>query len=150
MSAEDILSCFLCCSEADISTNENKLGNDLSVLESNLNAIFILRNLLQVPSSQLESYLIEDGRNPEKWITLCAQCTQLTRRAKELDQNIKRIEKELRIIQSQVLSKIRKSTSSNIISIDKKELAYHGDSKWKTGDKIKHFVINSKCVIFKY
>lgn len=57
-------------------------------LAKDLNAIFILRNLLEIPSEQLETYL-ENG-NPSEWsfVRFCGGCGDMVENAKKIYQEI--------------------------------------------------------------
>ncbi len=100
----DNFNCFLCCSSN--SENEAFRTSAKSLVESNLDVVFLLRNLLQVPRIQLERQLKKSGDSPENWMRFCSKCTQLTRYARKLDQKIKKIE-------IQVLQLIKTSTLPN-------------------------------------
>lgn len=54
---------------------------DRPLVFKQLHVIFLLQNLLEIPSTQLETYLSTAG-NPEAWITLCSKCNSLVEQAK--------------------------------------------------------------------
>lgn len=85
---DDLDLCFVCCSRVQVSRARVNCKNKL--LNNNLRAVFLLRNLMQVPRCQLEENLKKCG-NPENWVRLCEQCTQLTSEAMELHQKIVKI-----------------------------------------------------------
>lgn len=82
--------CFVCCSRVQANRPPQVSQNNQPLLSKNLRAVFLLRNLMQVPSSQLEENLKKCG-NPESWISLCYHCSQLTNEALELHQKIVKI-----------------------------------------------------------
>lgn len=110
MEGEDSF-CFICCGAAISKVDEKnncweKSDRSASRMEDNLEAIFILKNLLKVPSILLERQLRESGDNPEDWIRLCDQCTHLTGKARKLEREIKKFERHLKLIEKEVLEKI--------------------------------------------
>ncbi len=135
---QDNLSCFLCCT----SFSQKELHR--TTVTYNLDVVFLLRNLLHVPSIHLESQLKESGHNPEDWISLCDQCTQLIKNARELDKELQKIQMQLRSIQKQVLEKIR-ACGEQGTTVDKqedKETCRKNSTLF--GERTKSFVRNCK------
>lgn len=151
MTQENFL-CLFCWSEVtspteNVYSSNSFLNTDSSLLSKNLEVIFILRNLLEVPSLHLENQLIDCSSDPCDWIKLCDQCTQLTRKARELDQKIKKIEKQLRCVRKQVVEKIRSYNCSQEDYDDLKQKAYLGRNSLTFEEKIRSFV--KTCKFYK-
>ncbi len=148
MSKEDSL-CFLCGSSttSKINNTTNK-PDSTSFLSNNLDIFFLLRNLLQVPPTQLENRLKECGSSPENWLSLCDKCTKLTSNARKLHHDIRKIKRQLGSIQCQVLEKIRQSNLSadnqDIDTDNCKGKAYPQNQLATFSTKIKRYVKSRK------
>ncbi len=144
--------CFVCGGvlasivNSSLNWRARKTGASAALLENNLDVIFLLRNLLQVPGIQLEAQLKECGANPEDWISLCYQCTQLIKKARELDEELRKIQKHLKSIQNKVLDKIRAGDlrTTDFDTLDANEKAYRGNSAGNFESNIRSFVKNRK------
>jgi hypothetical protein len=93
--------CLICFSEA-VQRNHNSKepladlcdGKDPANLIKELNAIFILRNILNIPSSLCEEFLTKFG-NPSKWeINLCRFCQILVGETQFVFTRIKKLIKD--------------------------------------------------------
>ncbi len=147
--------CFICCVGGASLTN-NIFSNNLLIesqssvlktggcllLSSNLEVIFILRKLLEVPGVHLENHLKECGTDPEDWIRLCDKCTELTRNARKLDAEIKKLEKQLRCVRNEVVDKMISSRYSQKDN-DVNQTAYLGNSS-TFRENIRSFLKNRK------
>ncbi len=131
---QDKWSCLLC---GTLSTeNEEIKTSAKKFLGSNLDVVFVLRNVLEVPRIQLESQLKKcGGDNPENWIRLCETCSQLTRTGRKLNEEISKLENQLEKVKKQATQLIKNSTGSC-----KKE----GEKYTRFQEKIRSFVENSK------
>lgn len=103
--------CFVCgvvlkVNVETLNGRSKKKSAGAALLENNLDITFLLRKMLQVPCIQLECQLMESGDNPESWISLCDHCTKLIKNARELDEKIRGIREEFRLIQLNVIRKI--------------------------------------------
>ncbi len=136
--------CLVCCSKVDI--GQNQIKNDTiphPQLSKNLSVIFLLRNLLQVPIAQVEKNLKEYG-NPENWINLCDQCTELTRQAEEMYLQIVKIDREFRSIRNLIVDKIRSGSCDHDDDGIKQGNNWKGKNIWK---KTRNFVVNCNFFI---
>ncbi len=105
--------CLLCCSKLARKEKIEKVVSE-SLVEHNLFVIFLLKNVLQVPDSQLEENLKELG-NPVDWIRLCEQCTQLAAHALNLHCQIVKLDRELWEAQKLIVEKTKQS-STNLVA----------------------------------
>lgn len=104
--AEKRYQCFVCCGiTTRKNSKDNSVKSDTSLLSKNLDVIFFLKKLLKVPTTLLVNQLKECGQDPEDWLKLCDHCNHLTKRAKELDMEIRKIEKEFSCVQKHVVEK---------------------------------------------
>lgn len=85
--------------------------DNISIISKQLTVIFILRNVLQVPTSQLQSYL-ENLGNPDDWITLCEQCTKLTNEACSLHFQILKISSNLKALRNEIVELAKRPVNS--------------------------------------
>ncbi len=97
--------CLVCFSKVD----RSKLPKQRSLLSSNLNVIFLLRKVLQVPSELLIGNFKKCG-SPAYWISLCENCSQLTGQAMEHHLQILNLVNQLRSILKLITDKIRYSS----------------------------------------
>lgn len=111
--------CFICGSKECLPNENNNFCSDTentdnysSAISQQLNVIFILKHLLQVPSSSLQTYLVKLG-NPTKWqINLCSHCTQLINQAKDLHFLILKISSKLKNVQKEIVDKAKLHSAS--------------------------------------
>ncbi len=118
--------CVVCCSKVQLNQSVDK--NKDQLLSTNLRVIFLLRNLLQVPDSQLEENLRDCG-DPVDWVRLCEQCSQLTRQAEKLHWTILKTNEQLRSVQQLIVEKSKVQSPSVSQSADKKQR--NGQGHWK-------------------
>lgn len=131
--------CLICCSNVD--TNKNHESSKTELISKNVQVIFLLRNLLQVPSFQLERNLKEYG-NPETWICLCEQCTRLITQALDLHFQVIKITKKLKSLKKLIVTKTRSSSASATLTHNNSSRLYSkGKEIWKSTRK---FVFNCK------
>ncbi len=97
--------CLVCFSKVD----RSKVPKQNSLLSNNLNVIFILRNLLQVPSEILIDNFKKCG-SPAYWISLCENCSQLTGQAMEHHLQILELVNQLRSILKLFTDKMNESS----------------------------------------
>lgn len=133
----EVVWCVVCCSKVIVTPIKNEIlfsGNSgISEsdkrLERNLDVVFLLRNLMKVPSNHLERDLKEFGDNPEDWLSLCDKCTKFTRQARRLHQRIIETEKELKCIQKIIISQTRSSSKRSSVN-DNLHLHYPNHEIW--------------------
>ncbi len=105
--------CLICgCWCADVDQSHHHSANISNKkypgISKQLNVIFILKNLLQLPNNQLHKFLKNYG-NSENWISLCAQCTQLTEESRKLHLQIVQVTRELKGYQKLIVEKVKSS-----------------------------------------
>lgn len=102
-------SCFICGGGGSLSRLSDKDKLNKGPLKNSLKVIFVLRKLLKVPREQLANQLEEKGYNPDRWIRFCDKCVKIINNAKELDEEIRIYENELRNDEKKIVETIRTS-----------------------------------------
>ncbi|ODM90967.1 putative zinc finger protein [Orchesella cincta] len=77
-------------------------------LQENLNTIFILRKVLEVPNEQLQTYM-KHCNGPSNWIGFCEACQPLIKDALEVNDKIVGLMKQLEKCKELVVDKIREN-----------------------------------------
>lgn len=135
--------CVVCCSKVKSLT---LTGDDLDELDKNLDVIFLLKNLMQVPDILIKNNLKECG-NPQDWgISLCEPCRKLNGEARCLHLEILNLGRKLEAIQKLVLDKTRLSIlpSSPHFPVsfnDDKDKQCQKEEIWR---RARYFVANCK------
>src|SRR5687768_1276426 len=91
--SEEILlptKCFICDCSLQITCLD-----DSDKLENNLDVIFVLKMVLQVPNIYLENQYRDFGKDPGNWIRFCDHCDRLSGTVRKLGEDIRKIEKPL-------------------------------------------------------
>ncbi len=117
--------CLVCFSKVD----RSKLPKQNSLLSSSLNVIFLLRNLLQVPSEILIGNFKKCG-SPAYWISLCEKCSELSSQAMEHHLQILKLVNQLRSLLKLFTDKMNQSS----VLLDRTLSSYQDDLK---DDKMK-------------
>jgi len=109
--------CLICGSS--VSQLDNTKSANVSGISQQLNVIFILRNLLQVPNHQLHKFLTK-CENPENWISLCDdQCSQLIQEAWDTHLQIVKLSRKLKGYQKLTVGKVKSSSNTSPDGIDR-------------------------------
>lgn len=130
-------------SEVDTSSGKQFLAKDL-------NAIFILRNLLEVPSEQLETYL-EHG-NPSEWtfVRFCVGCGEMVDNAKKIYQEILDASRVFASIKGEIVNTVKNSWRTSSISNHEVQVPL-GSSRGEAEktrrmvEETREFVVGSEC-----
>lgn len=138
--------CLVCGSKISLHQTETDNGHFLS---KNFSVIFLMRNLLQLPVGQVE-WNLKDFGNPENWITLCENCSELTRKGEKLYQKIVKINKELKLIRNKIVNKIRSDhyNDENVFKIDSDcDCDNVMTKRQKIGRETRDFVTNCNFIL---
>ncbi|CAL8085418.1 unnamed protein product [Orchesella dallaii] len=96
--------------EATGGTSHTSTGAD--VLHGNLNVMVIMKNLLRVPSKDLETCLRHCG-NPTNWLRICAECQPLIQNALSLNGKLMEVSKQLDKSRELIVERMRDSLGRN-------------------------------------
>lgn len=104
--------CLLCtrthCPSSNNLAMAGEIGEEMggsSLVDSQLNTVFVIRNLLQVSSADC-TRLVSSHGNPSEWGTFCPQCSTLVRDAQCVAIIIKRSLTKLKCIRKRVINKL--------------------------------------------
>lgn len=70
--------------------------------------MFILKKLLEVPASSLETYLVCCGA-PDSWISMCLKCKVLVKEAYDIHSQMMQFQKQFRLAQKKIISIVKQS-----------------------------------------
>ncbi|CAL8085412.1 unnamed protein product [Orchesella dallaii] len=144
--------CLICYNmlidiEADGGTSQTSSGDN--ALHGNLNVMVILRNLLHVPSKDLEACLRHCG-NPTNWLRICAECQPLIQNALSLNDKLMKVSKQLDKCRELIVEQMRDSFERNNVTFRNSGKCStcdtdgcRGHEKYIT-DKIRKFVSKKK------
>lgn len=106
--------CLLCYSSISSATSgfpSSPVFDEMSSISKQLHVIFLLQNLLEIPRTQLETYLSKRG-NPEEWIKLCSKCNSLVEQAKTTYEMLLHVTIKFRRIKRKVVDIAKGSVTS--------------------------------------
>lgn len=102
--------CLLCYKAIKESELSPVLTNDKVV--ANLDVVFVLRKMLNVPSLKLQDYL-ENFGCPDKWVKYCRKCLCLVDKALRIQKEISKLENKLRECQAKMKEEIEANFQVN-------------------------------------
>lgn len=116
------LKCLVCYEEIKIKPKRKSKSGSCnsksceSPIEDQLNAVFILKVLLELPSEQLEQFLSlggGNGGNPKDWIHFCSKCQVSLERSLEIRREVTKLSKDLQSIKKLIVGRIKDSFVDN-------------------------------------
>lgn len=128
----------LICNTAVFKEDEVKIEEEhketQSILNVHLAVIYVLRNILQFPTSDLAD-LLKASECVENWeIEICGECNKIIRKSQKLFQELLKFQRKLETCQLRIVERVKKSFKSN-----EKAAPETGVSR-----RIRKFVVNRK------
>ncbi|CAL8085502.1 unnamed protein product [Orchesella dallaii] len=99
------LHCLMCYDKVVEEQTEEKATKEL---QENLNAIFILKRLLELPNEMLQTYL-KHCKGPSNWIGICERCRPIMKEAFDANDKIMELMKQIEKCKALVVDKIKKN-----------------------------------------
>lgn len=113
----EISRCLICCQQLTSKTldklkNEGDLRKGL--LATNLETVFVLRNVFEVPPELLQGYLEEYGICPGEWgwVKFCERCEENVNEIRRIFQRILEASREFTRLKVEMVEEIRKSVGT--------------------------------------
>lgn len=145
--------CLICSSKDCCPQNKNgdyfnsPNGDNNTDISQQLNVIFLLKKLLQVPTVNLEKYLVKFG-SPTNWqVSLCEQCTQLVNQAKDLHLLILENTAKLKRVQKVIVDKVKfqnnpSPSADNLVYQETQDFIKSRKTSTSTSIKIEVYLAN--------
>lgn len=104
----ELIKCLLCglhrCNEEQFTDKTA----ESSLISKHLQVIFLLRNILEVPSSKLVIFL-KSHPNLESWLSVCDKCTQMVNHCKSTYQSILEAQNKFRTVKQEIVQLLKNS-----------------------------------------
>lgn len=107
----DIRNCLLCYTECDLYHRiKESESSGLSKISMELHAVFLLRNIFEVPKETVQAYL-KTGTNPSDWIVICKNCENVVEKGKKMFKDILDASRRFRKVKGEIIQFLRKNKS---------------------------------------
>lgn len=141
----ELIKCLICGLKNSSGKQLKDNCDESSLISKHLHVIFLLRNILEVPTDKLVIFLISHP-NVESWLSVCDTCSQMVNNCKSTYQAILTAQSKFRTAKQGIIQNLKRSALIKQEITQEEFLDDFPDKSVDIVEEIRGFVVHSKLI----